>query len=290
MKLKYEVKQIQNINNILKNELNLSTRLLNRLIKNKNITINKKEYISKENIKIGDIIQIDFDYEEDNSNIVPTKMDLNILYEDEWMLVVEKPAGVPIHPSMLHFTDSLSNGIRFYFDSIGLKKKIRPVNRLDLGTSGIVIFAKCEYIQEGFIKQMNSKKLKKEYLGIVDGVLEKKSGTINLPIARKEGSIIERCVDIKNGQPSITHYEVIKEYKNYSLIKFILETGGTHQIRVHMVNIEHPILGDTLYSRECKLITRQALHSYKIECVHPVSKENLIFESKLPEDMKHLII
>ena len=164
MKLKYEVKQIQNINNILKNELNLSTRLLNRLIKNKNITINKKEYISKENIKIGDIIQIDFDYEEDNSNIVPTKMDLNILYEDEWMLVVEKPAGVPIHPSMLHFTDSLSNGIRFYFDSIGLKKKIRPVNRLDLGTSGIVIFAKCEYIQEGFIKQMNSKKLKKNIL------------------------------------------------------------------------------------------------------------------------------
>ncbi len=289
MKLEYEIKENnkgQKIHSILTNELNISTRLLNKLIKNQKISICKNICDTRNIVNLGDIVEINFDFLEDSSSVVPTQMHLDIIYEDEWFLVVNKPAGIPIHPSRLHYTDSLSNGIKFYFDSIGLMKKIRPVNRLDLDTSGLTIFAKCEYIQETFARQMADKTFQKEYLCFVNGFLEPKIGTINLPIARKRESIIERCVDKNNGQPSVTHYEVIKEFSNDSLVKCKLETGRTHQIRVHMSAIGHPLLGDTLYGTKSALIDRQALHSYRITCVHPISKKNLIFESKLPLDME----
>lgn len=245
MKLEYQIKETdicKSINTILTNKLNVSTRLLTKLIKNEKISINKNKCDTRSTANLGDIIEINFDALEDNSNIVPTQMNLDIIYEDEWLMVVNKPAGIPIHPSRLHYTDSLSNGIKFYFDSICLPKKIRPVNRLDLDTSGLVIFAKCEYIQEALTKQMADKSFKKEYLCLVDGILESKIGTIHLPIGRKNGSIIERCIDKEDGHPSITHYEVIQEFQNYSFIKCQLETGRTHQIRVHMVAISHPLL------------------------------------------------
>lgn len=158
----------QNINHILTNELNISTRLLNKLIKNNKILVNQKNCNTNDSVNLGDILEIDFTIAEDNSNITPTKMDLDIVYEDDWFLVVNKSAGIPIHPSRLHYTDSLSNGVKFYFDSIGLAKKIRPVNRLDLDTSGLVIFAKCEYIQECFIRQMSDGTFQKEYLCLVE--------------------------------------------------------------------------------------------------------------------------
>ena len=234
---------------------------------------------------IDDIISIDFDYEEDNSNIMPTKIDLDIVYEDKWLLVINKPAGIAIHPSILHYSDSLCNGVKFYFDSIGLKKKIRPVNRLDLNTSGLVVFAKCEYIQECLISQMTNNEFKKEYLAICEGYFEKKSDTINLPIARKENSIIERCIS-ESGQHSITHYEVLKEFNNYSLIKCVLETGRTHQIRVHLSAIGHPLLGDSLYGSISDFIDRQALHCYKLHFVHPVNKSLMDLCGELPLDLK----
>lgn len=245
MNLEYSIKENdvgKSIHNILTNELNVSTRLLTKLIKNEKIFINKNKCDTRSIANLGDIIEINFDVLEDNSNIIPTQINLNIVYEDEWLIVVNKPAGIPIHPSRLHYIDSLSNGIKFYFDSIGLAKKIRPVNRLDLDTSGLVIFAKCEYVQEALVKQMADKTFKKEYICLVTGFLEQKIGTINLSIGRKAGSIIERCIDEKNGHPSITHYEVIREFQNYSFIKCQLETGRTHQIRVHMAAIGHPLL------------------------------------------------
>lgn len=290
MELKYIVKESEknkSINEILLTNFNLSSRLLTKLIKNKNIYINGFITDTRNPVTNGDIILLDFNYSEDNSNIVPTKMNLDIIYEDEWLLVINKSAGIPIHPSRLHYENSLSNGIKYYFDSINLKKKIRPVNRLDLNTSGLVIFAKCEYTQEEFSKQMANGIFEKEYLCIIEGLLEKKNNIINLPIARKQGSIIERCID-KNGQKSITHYEVIQEFENYSLVQCKLETGRTHQIRVHMQAINHPIIGDTLYGTSSRLINRQALHSYKIECIHPVTKGKLSFIAKLPEDMENL--
>lgn len=239
MEIKYIIKEndkLNNVNEVLKNKFNISTNLKSKLIKNKCILKNNNVCDSRNNVKIRDIITICFNYEEESENIIPTKMDIDIVYEDEWLLVINKPQNMAVHPSVLHYNNSLSNGVKYYFNTIGLKKKIRPVNRLDRNTSGLVLFAKCEYIQECLIKQMQKNEFKKEYIAIAHGIFEKKKGTINLPIARKDNSIIERCIN-KNGQNAITHYEVLKEYKNYSLIKCILETGRTHQIRVHLAAI-----------------------------------------------------
>lgn len=290
MKLKYLVEnnKYKNINEILSLEFKLSTRLKNKLIKNNRIFLNDNVCDTRIPVKIGDKLIIDFNYNEDNSNIVPTEMNLDIVYEDEWLLVVNKPSGITIHPSILHFNNSLSNGIRAYFDKIGLKKKIRPVNRLDKDTSGLVIFAKCEYIQECLSLQIQEGILKKEYLCLVSGTINQKSGTINLPIARKEGSIMERCIDEK-GKQAITHYKVIKEFKNYSLVECRLETGRTHQIRLHMASIGHPLLGDTLYGTSSSLISRQALHSYKIKFIHPITKKEIELIAKLPQDINTCI-
>ena len=291
MELVYKIKENdfnKTINELILKEFNFSNRLLTKLIKNKNILFNEKEVDTRTLVTNPGIIKIDLSYKEDNSNIVSTKMNLNIVYEDEWMLVVNKPAGCPIHPSRLHYEDSLSNGIKYYFDSINLNKKIRPVNRLDLNTSGLVVFAKCEYIQENFSNQMANNLFKKEYLCLVDGLFKEKNGTIDLPISRKQGSIIERTIN-ENGKKSVTHYEVLKEFNKYSLVHCKLETGRTHQIRVHMQAIGHPILGDTLYGKKSDLISRQALHSSKIECIHPVTKNKLTFIAKLPDDIQRLI-
>ena len=286
MEINYEIKNnTQTINSILQNELKISSRLLYKLIKLNKIKLNHKPCDTRKTGNLEDTITVNFDYEEDNSNIVPTKMDLNIIFEDDWILVVNKPAGIAIHPSVLHYSDSLCNGIRFYFDKIGLKKKIRPVNRLDLNTSGLVVFAKCEYIQECLINQMKKNQFKKEYLAVCDGIFDEKSGTINLPIARKENSIIERCIS-ENGQTAITHYEILKEFDNYSLVKCYLETGRTHQIRVHMSATGHPLLGDSLYGSISDLINRQALHCYNLQFIHPVYNNDLNFFGDLPNDFK----
>ena len=244
MNLEYKIKEndnYSNVNSVLNNYFKISTNLRLRLIKKKCIEKNGIVCDSRDSVNIGDTITISFDYEEESENIVPTKMELDIIFEDEWILVVNKPAGIPVHPSILHYENSLSNVIKYYYNEIGLKKKIRPVNRLDKNTSGLVLFAKCEYIQERLIEQMQDGTFKKQYLALVEGILENKTGTINLPIARKQGSIIERCID-ENGKKSITHYEVLEEYKDYSLVKCILETGRTHQIRVHFSAIGHPLL------------------------------------------------
>ena len=289
MNLIYKVETNISINNILTKKLNISTRLKNKLIKNKKILLNGVFVDTRDITHVGDILTIDLSYEEDTSNIVPTKMDLNIVYEDEYLLAINKPAGIAVHPSILHFSNSLANGVRYYFDSIGLKKKIRAINRIDLNTSGLVLFAKNEYIQECLIQQMSSSIFEKTYLAIVCGMLPNKKGTINAPIARKENSIIERCISEK-GQTAITHYEVLQEFKEYSLVKCKLETGRTHQIRVHMAYLRNPLLGDTLYGFSNQdLINRQALHSYTMNFIHPISKEKIFLEAKLPDDIKQII-
>ena len=287
MILKYIVKDNKyiNINQILKQEFNISARLLHKLIVEKHVLLNDSIIDTRTTVSLNDIITVNLDFEEDSENIVATQIPLEIIFEDDAFLILNKPAGIAVHPSILHYKDSLSNGVKFYFDSIGLKRKIRPVNRLDLNTSGLIIFAKNEYVQECLIQQMNNKIFKKEYLAIVQGYFTNTNGTINLPIARKENSIIERCIS-PDGQEAITDYCVLKELDNYTLVKCSLKTGRTHQIRVHMSAIGHPLLGDSLYGVNYPLINRQALHSYRICFIHPISHENLEFVCELPEDMK----
>lgn len=280
MNIEYIVKNIPfenyTINDILLNDLNVSKRLLKFLINNRLVLCNNSICNTNTYVKINDVITVFLDYEEDNSNILPINMGLDIVYQDDWMLIINKPSGIAVHPSILHYSDSLSNGVRYYFDSINLKKKIRPVNRLDLNTSGLVIFAKCSYIHDMLSLQMQDGSFKKTYLALIHGKLESKKGVIDLPIARRSGSIIERCVDFENGKKSITEYEVIKyikEDKN-SLVKCNLLTGRTHQIRVHFSYIGHPLVGDTLYGIDDGF-NGQKLDCCLLEFIHPITKKVL---------------
>ncbi|MEI3393061.1 MAG: RluA family pseudouridine synthase [Clostridia bacterium] len=276
-----------NVKEVLKAEFSMSDRLLLKLKKLDKIYLNGNVTSVNHPVLENNLIECYLDYEEDNSNIVPTEMPLNIIYEDEAYIVVNKPAGIPVHPSMDHYTDSLSNGIAFYFNQIGLKKKIRPVNRLDKDTSGIVIFAKNEYIQECLVRQMKSKEFIKKYIAVVNGNLDNLEGTINAPIARKEGSIIERCVS-ETGDIAITHYKVLKRKTDFDIVECILETGRTHQIRVHFAYLGHSLLSDTLYGTSSSLINRQALHAYKVEFTHPLSKKKVKYIATVPEDLNKL--
>lgn len=288
MYLEYIVKNIPienyTINDILQNELSISKRLQQFLTKNKLVLCNNYICNTNETIKINDKITVNFDYPEDNSNIVPTQMNLDIIYEDEWILILNKPSGIATHPSILHYSDSLSNGVRYYFDIIDLKKKIRPVNRLDFYTSGLVIFAKCSYIHDMLSLQMQDGTFSKMYLALINGKLESLNGIINLPIARKKDSIIERCVDFENGKKAITQYEVIKYIKNQdcTLVKCNLLTGRTHQIRVHFSAIGHPLAGDTLYGNtNDKSICGQKLHCYCLDFIHPITKKHIVIKKDI---------
>ena len=289
MKLTYvNSSKYSNVKEVLKAEFSMSDRLLLKLKKLDKIYLNGNVTSVNHPVLENNLIECYLDYEEDNSNIVPTEMSLNIIYEDEAYIVVNKPAGIPVHPSMDHYTDSLSNGIAFYFNQIGLKKKIRPVNRLDKDTSGIVIFAKNEYIQECLVRQMKSKEFIKKYIAVVNGNLDNLEGTINAPIVRKEGSIIERCVS-ETGDIAITHYKVLKRKTDFDIVECILETGRTHQIRVHFAYLGHSLLSDTLYGTSSSLINRQALHAYKVEFTHPLSKKKVKYIATVPEDLNKLM-
>jgi 23S rRNA pseudouridine1911/1915/1917 synthase len=278
--IEYTVSMPKTILQILKEDLSFSNRLISK-IKN-DVLLNDKSAKTYDTAEIGDIIKVDIGFEETSDNIVPNNdIELKVLYEDEWMLIVDKPPFMPVHPSINHYEDSLSNGVKAYFLKNGINKKIRPVNRLDKNTTGIVIFAKSEYIQE------NLTDYEKYYLTIVDGQTEE-SGTIDKPIARKFPSIIERTIR-DDGDQAITHYKRLEFKNNMSLVECKLETGRTHQIRVHMASIGHFIIGDDLYGESSTFINRQALHAYKIKFVHPVSRKEMVIESELPDDMKSIL-
>ena len=279
MNLEYKVTEPnQTINQILKSKLHISSRLMNKLISNKLVKVNNSPCDTRSIVNVGDLINIDLSYEEDNSNIIASNQPIEIIYEDDWFLILNKPKGIATHPSVLHFDNSLSNRVKYYFDSIGLKKKIRPVNRLDLNTSGLIIFAKNEYIQECLINQMQTHEFTKEYIALVHGILDDKKSVIDKPISRKEGSIIERCIS-SSGKRAVTRYEVLSEHDNYSIVKCKLETGRTHQIRVHFASIGHSLVGDTLYGSN-KGIDGHILICYKLGFIHPVSNKKLCFELK----------
>ena len=252
MLLKYIVEDNKNLRSILKDELNISSRLFNK-IKNKYVFVNGEHAIYYKDLKVNDVVEVDFGYDDDNYNNIVSNPDIKfeIVYEDDWLLIVNKSANLPVHPSLNHYDISLSNGIRAYFDKIGLNKTVRLVNRIDKDTTGLVVIAKCEYIQEALIKQMNDDSFIKEYIAIARGLVDS-TGVIDFPIARKDGSIIERCVDLVRGENAITNY-VRLNYNpklDISLVKCRLLTGRTHQIRVHFAYIGHPLLGDSLYGLE----------------------------------------
>lgn len=276
---------------ILKSRLQLSTKFLNKLKLQNKILINdipvKVNYIVKEN----DVVKAELELEEDCENIEPQNIPIEIIYEDDCLLVLNKQPGIVVHPTFNHPDSTIANGIVYYLKQKGISKKVRPVSRLDRDTSGIIIFAKNQFAQDMLIRQMQEKVFEKEYLGIVQGIPSSDKGTINLPIDRKPESIMLRWIS-ESGAPSITHYEVLESFPKYNtaLLKFKLETGRTHQIRVHCQAMGFPIYGDTLYTDNTDfLIPRQALHSHITKINHPENKKELVFNTQLPQDMKNLL-
>ena len=248
------------------------------------------------NVKVseGDILEALIEFDEQNEDIIPEKMDLDIIYEDDCIIAVNKPPGMVVHPSASHFTGTVANGLMYYLLSKGKRTLIRPVSRLDRDTSGVIVFALNPYIQNALVYQMRKNTYRKEYLGIVHGTFPSSHGTIDLPIERLPGSIMLRRVS-DDGAPSVTHYEVIEQFDDCAFLKFRLVTGRTHQIRVHCQAAGHPLLGDTLYTlpeyenRHTGLINRQALHSALVSFSHPISGSPVTLSAPLPDDMLHAL-
>ncbi|MBN8207244.1 RluA family pseudouridine synthase [Bacillus sp. NTK071] len=234
----------------------------------------------------GDNVEITFPEEEISESMTPMDLPLHIIYEDEHFLLVNKEANLPTIPSR-HSVGSLAQAVLYYYKKMKLNRTIHAVNRLDRDTSGLVLFAKHRFAHDLLSKQQRTKEMKRMYLAFVHGGLHG-NGKVNAPIGRREGSIIERTVR-SDGQHAVTEYNVIESDETYSLLELSLQTGRTHQIRVHMASIGHALLGDDLYGGTNELILRQALHSAKLEFYHPFLERNLTFEADLPEDMKKLI-
>ncbi len=206
-----------------------------------------------------------------------------IAYEDEDVIVFNKPCDMPVHPSARHRDNTLANFFAAYCGQNGISCAFRPINRLDRNTTGL-----CAAAKSTFAAFSLSKTLKKEYTAICAGVLENDCGTINAPIAREGESIIKREVRA-DGQAAVTHYTVVKRLAEATVVKLRLETGRTHQIRVHFAYIGHPLLGDELYGGDMRWIDRHALHCSKLRFVHPITKAVVEIESELPDDMKAVV-
>jgi len=238
-------------------------------------------------LKTGDRVEFELP-DQGSENILPEYMELDIVFEDEYMIVINKAAGIPTHPSRNYYMGTLANGLMYHLMEEGRNVTIRPVNRLDRNTSGLILFAKSSHVQHLISLEGSKYNATKEYLAIAQGRVEADSGTIDAPIAReKEHSI--RHVVREDGGRAITHYRVIERYEDYSLLSIILETGRTHQIRVHMAHLGHPLIGDELYGGGEGKINRHALHAYKIKMLHPILHSKLSFTAEIPEDMTRLI-
>ena len=223
----------------------------------------------------------------EETSLAITPMKLDIRYEDEHLLVLNKPAGILVHPTGGDYTNTLGNGILYYYKMTGQQLDFHPVHRLDRNTTGLVLVAKVPQLQNVLTQQSGGKFFHRSYLAIIQGELEKPAGTIDLPIARHPESIIQR-ICTEDGKKAITHYRTLARRNGLSLLELQLETGRTHQIRVHLSALGHPLLGDDLYGGDTSLIGRQALHAYHLEATTPLNSQQISIYQELPEDMRNL--
>lgn len=254
------------------------------------VRLNGAGCILKETMSAGDELAVRIEETEVSERIPPTEIPINVVYEDEDLLVVNKPAGLPMHPSMKNYEYSLANALVWHYQQKGKLFVFRCANRLDKDTSGLTVVAK-HMVSANILSAMGYRhEIQREYLAIVRGKVQPDSGIIDAPLSRKEGSVIERKIDFEHGEHAVTHYRVLEEKNGHSLVLLRLETGRTHQIRIHMKYLGFPLIGDYLYNPDMEYISRQALHSYHLSFLHPITQEKMDFTAPLPEDMRKVLM
>ena len=250
------------------------------------ILLNGQPSFAKTALKKQDVLRILVPEEAGSEeSILPVKMSLDILYEDEDILVLNKPADMPVHPSAGNYENTLANGVAWYYRQQGETFVYRCINRLDRDTTGVLVLAKNPLSGALLSTQMKQRRIRRTYLALTDGIPPEK-GTVRAPIARVNDSVITREVNFERGEPAVTHYERLAVSNGYALVELHLETGRTHQIRVHMNYIGCSLPGDFLYHPVFDRIGRQALHSFQLEFEHPITKEPLRFLAPVPEDFR----
>ena len=248
------------------------------------LTRNGQRIGGREQLLAGDYFRVRLLETVDSDGIIPVSMPLSILYEDEDILVINKPADMPVHPSIGNYTNTLANGVAAYLDAKDEHSPFRCINRLDRDTSGALILAKNAFSAAVLSTQMRNRQIRRTYLAVVEGITPP-NGTISAPISRVDDSVIERHVDFLRGEPAVTHYERLETKNEHSLLEIHLETGRTHQIRVHMGYIGHPLPADYLYHPEYDCFKRQPLHSLQLEFRHPVTDKPMCLLAPVSEDM-----
>lgn len=281
--VKANVKE-QTAKDYLKRHENISSSLWKKIKRQNEFFLNEQKTApTRAVVKPGDIIEYRIT---EQSKVIPADLPLTICYEDEYMLIATKPAGMLTHPLTFEAENTLANAVMHHFQKTGQQIGCHPLYRLDRNTSGLVVFAKLPQLQHLF--GGNHQQLKRYYLAIVHGSISPPDGTVDAPIGRAADSIILHQVSL-DGKRAITHYRTLETYPDYSLVELNLATGRTHQIRVHMAHLGHPLLGDDLYGGRRDLITRHALHAYRLQFTHPFTHEEITVESPLPADMQKLL-
>ncbi len=278
------------VDTLLKSQLGLSGTVIRRIKWFPDgILLDGEKVTTRHLPKDGQILDVRLSETERRSGIVSAPGDLDIIYEDDDIIVLNKAAGLSMHPGPGHFDDTLGNFLLDYYDKSNNPGDFHPVHRLDRGTSGLLVVAKHPHAQEILKKQLHTPDFGRHYLAICQGCPQPPSGLINAPLGMIAGSLIKRTV-MADGQSARTHYETVASHGNYALLALTLDTGRTHQIRVHMAHLGHPLIGDFLYGTENQdLISRPALHSHKLILRHPIRREMMCWEVELPGDMEKLL-
>lgn len=273
-------------------DIDLTRSAVAKLIEADKVFVNGKAVSKSYKIQADDVVDVEIP-DPVESSVLPEDIHLDIVYEDSYLLVVNKPQGMVVHPAAGNYTGTLVNALLFrYKDELsGINGVIRPgiVHRIDKNTSGLLIVAKTDKAHIGLAKQIKAHSFTREYEAICVGRFKDKSGTVDAPIGRDKRDRKKMCVTHSNSKNAVTHYEVLEEFANYSYVRFRLETGRTHQIRVHCAYLGHPILGDDVYEKPYQNCKGQCLHARKIGFVHPISGEYLEFTSNLPEYFTKLL-
>lgn len=257
------------------------------LIKNSSILVNNQYVSPSYKVKENDIISIEYIEKESNTDLLPYEYQLDIVYEDDYLLVINKPKGLVVHPGDGHHNDTLVNALIYAkkeLSTVNGLERIGIVHRIDKDTSGLLLICKDNFTHKEIAKQLEDHSMHREYIALVDGVIRTDSGKIIGKIGRDKNNRLKMAIDNQNGKEAITHFEVIERFSKYTLIKCRLETGRTHQIRVHMSSIGYPIVGDKLYGGSTNLYNNgQLLHAYKLTFFHPILKKEISLEVNLPQ-------